>query len=61
MLTLFVKFPKTISIAKSLCSHRTGTQICVSTWDYDKYLPTIGILRPMPKALGDTLKIGGVW
>ena len=26
----------------------------------DKYLPTIGILLPMPKALGDTLKIGGV-
>jgi len=27
---------------------------------YDKYLPTIGILRPWPKALGETRKIGGV-
>ncbi len=24
------------------------------------YLPTIGILRPMPNAFGETLKIGGV-
>jgi hypothetical protein len=28
---------------------------------YDRYFPTIGILRPMPKALGDTRSIGGVW
>lgn len=28
---------------------------------YAKYLPTIGILRPMPKAFGETRKIGGVW
>ncbi len=28
---------------------------------YERYLPTIGILRPCPKALGETLKIGGVW
>jgi hypothetical protein len=27
---------------------------------YDKYFPTIGILLPIPNALGDTLKIGGV-
>ena len=27
---------------------------------YERYFPTIGILRPMPKAFGETLKIGGV-
>jgi len=27
---------------------------------YAKYLPTIGILRPIPNAFGETRKIGGV-
>jgi hypothetical protein len=27
---------------------------------YDKYLPTIGIRRPCPKALGETRSMGGV-
>jgi hypothetical protein len=25
-----------------------------------RYLPTIGILRPIPNAFGETLRIGGV-
>lgn len=28
---------------------------------YAKYLPTIGILRPIPNAFGETRRIGGVW
>ncbi len=28
---------------------------------YARYFPTMGILRPMPKALGETLRMGGVW
>ncbi len=27
---------------------------------HDKYFPTIGILRPMPNAFGDTRRTGGV-
>jgi hypothetical protein len=26
-----------------------------------KYLPSIGILLPIPNALGDTLSIGAIW
>ena len=40
------------------CSVKSHQQLPIKI--YDKYLATIGIRLPMPKAFGETRKIGGV-
>jgi hypothetical protein len=40
--------------------HHDTPSFLIKIGFYDKYFPTIGIRRPIPKALGETRKIGGV-
>jgi len=55
------KIPIAERIGKVKCKRSNsfiGTNVTINQ---DRYFPTMGILRPMPKALGETRRMGGVW